>query len=121
MSRKKILIADDEPHILDLMKMVLEEKHDVITARDGRETLEMLEHTKPDLILLDVMMPFVNGFEICEKLKKDPRQRKIKIAMVSAKTQERDIMEGLKLGADYYLTKPFDPMKLLQKVDEMLK
>jgi len=81
----------------------------------------MVKENKPDLMLLDVMMPEINGYEICERLKKDPNYKDIIIAMVSAKTQEKDIMEGLRLGADYYLTKPFDPGHLEQKVGEMLK
>jgi len=107
---KTILIADDEPHIVDLLRLILDQKYKLLIAVDGQETLDILKEHKPDLILLDVMMPYINGFEICERLKKDPKTRGIKIAMLSAKTQEKDIMEGLKLGADYYLTKPFDPI-----------
>jgi DNA-binding response OmpR family regulator len=118
---KKILIADDEPHILELLKMMFEGQYRIFVAEDGKETLEILSNMTPDLILLDVMMPKINGFEICEKLKKDPKTRGITIALLSAKTQERDIMKGLKLGADYYFTKPFDPAYLEKEISKILE
>jgi len=118
---KKILIADDEPHIVDLLKLMLRDKYQLYIATDGKETLEILKKVRPDLILLDVMMPHINGFEICEKIKSNPKTNSIKIAMLSAKTQEKDIVEGLKLGADYYLTKPFDPTRLEEYIGDMLK
>jgi len=121
MKKKTILIADDEPHILELMKLILNENFNVLTASNGLIVLEIVKKTKPDLILLDVMMPGINGYEICEKLKKDSETKNIIIAMISAKTQEKDIMEGLRLGADYYLTKPFDPSVFEKKINQMLK
>jgi len=118
---KTILIADDEPHILSLLKMMLEEKYKLFFASDGEEALKELRKHRPDLVLLDVMMPKVNGYEVCEKIKSDPKTRDLTVVMLSAKTQERDIMKGLKLGADYYLTKPFDPLQLQKQLEEMLK
>jgi len=117
---KKILIADDEPHILDLLRLILENKYQVYTAEDGEQALSILEEIEPDLLILDVMMPKLNGYELCEKLKKNSKTAQMKIAMLSAKTQERDIMKGLKLGADFYLTKPFDPTGFERQVEEMI-
>ena len=77
MRKAVILVADDEPHVLDLLKIILGEKYSIITAEDGEETLNVLKETIPDLIILDVMMPKINGFEICERLKKDPKTREI--------------------------------------------
>jgi DNA-binding response OmpR family regulator len=114
-------VADDEPHVLELLRLTLGARYEIITAEDGEEALALLEKHKPDLLILDVMMPKVNGFEICERLKADPKTRKIRIAILSAKAREEDIIRGLELGADYYLTKPFDPVELEKQVDEMLK
>jgi len=119
-NKKVILVADDEPHILDLIRLILEDKYEVLVAEDGKETLDILNKNRPDLILLDVMMPKINGFEICEKLKKDKKTKDIRIAMLSAKTQEKDIIKGLRLGADYYFTKPFDPANFEKKVEELI-
>ena len=116
-----ILIADDEPHILNLLNMILKPKYDIIACEDGEQVLRALKTAKPDLLILDVMMPKVNGFEICEKLKKNPLTKNLKIAILSAKAGEKDIIEGLRLGADYYLTKPFDPVDFEKRIDDMLK
>ena len=117
---KKILVADDEPHILQLVRMILEESYEIIEAGDGEEAYRLISEKKPDLVLLDVMMPEMNGYEVCQKMKQDPRTRDIKIAMLSAKAQEKDIIQGLKLGADYYLTKPFDPERLKGDIKKIL-
>jgi len=117
---RKILIADDEPHILELLKLILQGKYEVAAVEDGMQALEYLKSNRPDLIILDVMMPRLNGYELCEKLKKDPKTKDLKIAMLSAKTQEKDIVKGLRLGADYYITKPFDPSRFESDVEAML-
>jgi len=119
--RKTILVADDEPHIIELIQLILGSRYKLVCVENGEQAMEQLVKIRPDLILLDVMMPKVNGFEICEKLKGDKKTSNIKIAMLSAMTQERDIMKGLKLGADYYLTKPFDPITLEEQVSKMIK
>lgn len=119
-SKKQILIADDEKHIIDLMKILLQEKYDLLTAENGKDVLELLNINKPDLMILDVMMPEINGFEVCEIIKKDSKMKDIIILMISAKAQEKDIVQGLKLGADYYMTKPFDPLIFEKKIDEIL-
>lgn len=118
--KKKILIADDEENLLNLVKLTLEDEYELIEARDGEEVFRLLEQTKPNLILLDVMMPKINGFDICEKLKKNKKTKDILIIILSAKGQERDIIQGMKLGADEYITKPFEPSELRKKIKEML-
>lgn len=117
---KTILLADDEPNVLDLMKLILEDRYTIYTAKNGDEVLAALRSTTPDLIILDVMMPKVNGYEVCERLKKDPATKDIKIAMLSAKAQERDIIHARRLGADFYITKPFDPATFEKMIAEML-
>ncbi|MEM4268249.1 MAG: response regulator [Candidatus Woesearchaeota archaeon] len=121
MTKKTILIADDEPNIVNLVKIILGKEYRYLEADDGEKVLNLLKKHRPDLILLDVMMPKVNGFEICEMLKKDSTLKKIPIAMVSAKAQERDIIQGLRLGADYYITKPFDPERFEMQIKAILK
>lgn len=118
--KKSILIADDEPNILDLLKMLFDEQYDLMISEDGKDVLEKVAKRRPDLILLDVMMPKMNGYEVCEILKKDPKTSDITIAMLSAKGQERDIIQGLRLGADHYITKPFNPTELQDKVEEII-
>jgi two-component system, OmpR family, alkaline phosphatase synthesis response regulator PhoP len=110
--KKKILIADDEPNVLLLVKLALESDFEIIEAVDGEEALRRAQNEEPDLILLDVMMPRINGFEVCQRLKSNPSHKHIPIIILSAKAQEQDIIQGLDIGADMYLTKPFDPKKL---------
>jgi two-component system, OmpR family, alkaline phosphatase synthesis response regulator PhoP len=119
-NNKKILIAEDEPNIIDLLKIILSEKYEIAIAINGKETLELVDKFKPDLILLDIMMPIINGYDICEKIKKDPKKKNIIIAILSAKGQEKEIIKGLQLGADIYITKPFDPIELEKKIEELL-
>ena len=119
--RKTIVVADDETHILDLVRLILGEKYRLIMAEDGIETLAAVEKHRPDLVLLDIMMPRLNGFEVCERLKASPETAGIRVAMLSAKAQERDIIQALKLGADHYITKPFDPVAFERKVEELIK
>ncbi len=119
-NKKVILVADDEPHILQLVRLILQEKYRILEAEDGEAVLEILEKTRPDLILLDVMMPKINGFELCEQLKNNPETKDITIMMLSAKAQERDIIQGLRLGADHYITKPFDPAGFEKLIDEVI-
>jgi len=115
------MIAEDEPNILSLLKLMFKDKYNIITAQDGEEALFHIRKRKPHLVLLDVLMPKLNGYEVCEILKKDEKTRGITIAMLSAKGQERDIIQGLNIGADHYITKPFDPMLLERKVKEMIE
>lgn len=121
---KKVLIVDDEPHIRLLLEQTLDELEDegvtLITASNGRDALEMLSAEKPDLVLLDVMMPYVNGFDVCKQLKADPALRHIFVMMLTAKGQEFDRAMGEEVGVDLYITKPFDPDEVLERAAEVL-
>jgi two-component system alkaline phosphatase synthesis response regulator PhoP/two-component system response regulator VicR len=111
---KKILAVDDERHIVRLVQINLQkEGYEVVTAGNGREALEKVESEKPDLIVMDVMMPEMDGFEALEKLKANPETAQIPIIMLTAKAQDADVFSGWQKGADLYLTKPFNPSELL--------
>lgn len=119
---KKILVVDDEIHIVQIVKFNLEKRggYEVITAKNGEEGLEMAKTERPDLILSDVMMPKMSGFQFCEALKKDGDIKSIPFIILTAKGQESDIKAGEELGVDDYITKPFSPKALLEKVAEIL-
>jgi DNA-binding response OmpR family regulator len=114
---RKILICDDEPHIRRLIEQSLEELEDegveIFSAADGEEALSQIEEERPDLIILDVMMPKVNGFDVCGKVKRDERLCRAFVILLTAKGQEYDRLRGEEVGADRYMTKPFDPDDLL--------
>ncbi|MBX9611308.1 MAG: response regulator [Burkholderiales bacterium] len=117
----KILVADDEPNIvISLEYLMKREGYAVVVARDGQEALDMLAREKPDLVLLDVMMPHKSGFEVCQAVRASETLRNTKILMLTAKGRDTDIAKGLALGADAYMTKPFSTRELVQKVAEML-
>lgn len=112
-----ILIADDEPNIVLSLEFVLEEEgYRVRVARDGQEALDALAAELPDLLLLDVMLPRVSGFEVCERIRANPRWRDLRVVMLSAKGREVEVRKGLALGADAYVTKPFAINDLLAEV-----
>ncbi len=116
-----ILVVDDSPTEMKLMLEALRsQSHRLITATDGEEALEQAQQEHPDLILLDVILPKKNGFQVCRQLKTAPATHNIKIVLVTSKTQDTDRFWGLKQGADAYLTKPFDDDQLLAAVDEHL-
>ena len=118
---KKILIADDRPKIVELVRVILEgENYQIIDASDGEQTLKKVRLEKPDLVLLDVVMPKMDGFEVCRKLKKDPQTKRIPVIMLTAKGQKVDKEKGRKVGAVDYITKPFNPSTLLAKIKETL-
>ncbi|MEZ4321955.1 MAG: response regulator [Myxococcota bacterium] len=121
---KKILIVDDEPHIRLLLEQTLDEleDHDVemLTATNGQEALDTVADERPDLLLLDVMMPFVNGLDVCRRIKGDPSTAGIKVVMLTAKGQDLDRQVGLDVGADRYVTKPFDPDEVLDIAASLL-
>jgi DNA-binding response OmpR family regulator len=112
-----VLIADDEQHIRLLIEQTLEELEDagveLQTASDGETALDIVRHQRPGLVFLDVMMPKLNGFEVCRAIKADPALAGTTVVMLTAKGQAYDREEGLASGADRYLTKPFDPDELL--------
>jgi DNA-binding response OmpR family regulator len=121
---QKILIVDDEVHIRLLIEQALEELADqgveILTATNGEEALELIEAEKPALVFLDVMMPKMNGFDVCKKVKQTLGLNEVYIVMLTAKGQEFDKQKGEEVGANVYLTKPFDPDALLEKAQEVL-
>lgn len=111
---KKILAVDDERHIVRLVEVNLQRAgYEVVTAYDGREALEKVQSENPDLVVLDVMMPYMDGFEVLKNLKADPKTAEIPVIMLTAKAQDADVFKGWQSGVDCYLTKPFNPMELL--------
>ena len=118
---KKILVCDDEPYILMALTDAVEmEGYECVTAINGKEALQKARETLPDLILLDIMMPFMDGFEVCRELKADAATRDIPVIMLTAKSQQVDIQKGKDAGADDYITKPFRPSTLRKKFNEVL-
>jgi two-component system alkaline phosphatase synthesis response regulator PhoP/two-component system response regulator VicR len=118
---KKILVADDEPYILMALTDAVEmEGYDCVTAVNGKEALQKAREERPDLIMLDIMMPYMDGFEVCRELKADPATRDIPVIMLTAKSQQVDIQKGKEAGADDYITKPFRPSTLRKKFNEVL-
>ena len=116
-----ILIADDEPNILMSLEYLMKrEGYTVHLARDGQEALELLRRERPRLVLLDVMMPRKTGFEVCQEIRQDDAIRDTLVLMLTAKGRETDIVKGLALGADAYMTKPFSTRELVQKVQDLL-
>ncbi|MFZ3081617.1 response regulator transcription factor [Rhodoferax ferrireducens] len=119
---QKILVADDEPNIVISLEYLLKrEGYTVLVARDGQEALEAIAREKPDLVLLDVMMPKKTGFEVCQALRASDDLQAIKILMLTAKGRDTDVAKGLALGADAYITKPFSTRELVLKVAELLR
>lgn len=120
--KKKILIADDEKDIRILVSQLLgEEKYKFFFACNGREAIDSTNVNKPDLLVLDLMMPEVDGVEVCKRLKQNKDTKKIPIIMLTAKTSVADKIEGFVTGADEYITKPFDPLKLETTVEKVLR
>ncbi|MFA4836521.1 MAG: response regulator [Dehalococcoidia bacterium] len=121
MSKKKILVVDDEPHLVRSLTFVLSKAgYDTSSASNGEEALIKVREAKPDLMFLDVMMPKKNGYEVCQEIKNDPSLKDIYIIMLSAKGQEADKDKGLSLGADEFLSKPFSPVKIIERVKALL-
>ncbi len=119
---KQILIVDDEQNILiSLEYLMRREGYEVRVAKDGEEGLRSLREQPPDLVLLDVMMPKLNGFEVCQAVRADPTLAGVRILMLSAKGREAEIAKGLSIGADAYIPKPFSTRELVAKVKSMLE
>ncbi|MFH1347956.1 MAG: response regulator [Candidatus Margulisiibacteriota bacterium] len=120
--QKNILVIEDEAAMAEAIKLRLEANGFAVSlASDGQEGLNKVRAEIPDLIILDVMLPKMNGFTLCRMLKFDEKYRKIPIIMFTAKTQQKDIKEGEEVGANAYITKPFKSEELLQKIKELLK
>ena len=117
---KRVLVADDDPVILRLIQVNLElEGYDVILAHNGEEAVERAMSDVPDLVILDIMMPRLDGYQACERLKSEDSTSAIPIVFLSAKAQQADIDRGKEYGVEDYLTKPFDPTELLDVVDRL--
>lgn len=118
---QKILVADDEPNIVISLEYLLKrEGYTVLVARDGQDALDTITRERPDLVLLDVMMPKKTGFEVCQEVRANEDLQGIKILMLTAKGRDTDVAKGTALGADAYMTKPFATRDLVQKVAQML-
>lgn len=118
----KILIVDDEPSLRFLVSASLEDEgYELQEAADGQLAYELIQVVKPDLIILDVMMPVMTGYELCNLIKQDPSMRDIIVVMLTAKGQEQDQLASKEVGADYYLRKPFSPLELIDTVNTLLK
>jgi len=118
---KKILVADDEPNIVISLEYLLKrEGYSVQVARDGKEALDVIARERPDLVLLDVMMPIKTGFEVCQAVRANEGLQGTKILMLTAKGRDTDVAKGTALGADDYMTKPFSTRELVEKVAKLL-
>ena len=118
---RRILIADDEPNIVVSLEFLMKrEGFEVVTATDGEAALAALAPTPPDLVLLDIMLPRMNGFEVCQRIRANPEWRNVKVLMLSAKGRDTEIAKGLALGADAYVTKPFSTKDLVAQVRQIL-
>jgi DNA-binding response OmpR family regulator len=118
---KRILAVDDEPDILRLVSFSLSAKgFDVLEAADGTSAIEIAEREQPDLILMDVMMPALDGYEACRRLKENPSTAHIPVLMLSAKSQQAERKAGLECGAEDYVCKPFTPKDLVAQINEVL-
>jgi DNA-binding response OmpR family regulator len=118
---KRILIADDEPNIVLSLEFLLKQAgFDTLTASDGEQALEAVAQHRPDLVLLDVMMPRKDGYEVCQALRADPANQDLRIVMLTAKGRDVEQEKGLSLGADDYVTKPFATREVVNKIRELL-
>lgn len=118
---KKILLVDDEPNIIMSLEYTFKKNnYEVFIARDGQEALDILKTNYPDVIILDIMMPMVDGYATLEHIKKDPNLKHAKVIFLSAKNKASDIEKGLNLGADAYMTKPFSIKNVVDKVFELV-
>ncbi|MCG7871306.1 MAG: response regulator [Candidatus Thiodiazotropha lotti] len=119
---KKILIVDDEPNIVFSVEFLMKRSgYEVVSAADGEQAMQLLADEVPDLMILDVMMPRKNGFEVCAEVRNDQRLSDLPILMLSAKGRDAEIKKGLSLGADAYITKPFSTHELVEKVNQLLQ
>ena len=121
MAKGKILVVDDEIYIVHILDFSLGmEGYEVITALDGEQAVEKARAEKPDLIVLDIMMPKLDGYETCKRLKADPETKDVPVILLSAKGRNVDQKVGFEVGADDYITKPFSPRKLVERINAIL-
>jgi two-component system, OmpR family, alkaline phosphatase synthesis response regulator PhoP len=118
---KKILIADDEPNIVTALEFLLERNgYQVLVARNGDAALKVIEDERPDLVLLDVMMPVKSGYEVCQRMRERADWQHIKVIMLTAKGRDVEMSKGLSIGADLYITKPFSTQELVGNIKALL-
>ena len=121
MSKKKILIVEDEEHLLELESLLLSTKgYEVKGVLDGPSALELVASMKPDLILLDIMLPVMDGFEVCRQIKANEATRHIPVVMLSAKKSKEDLVKAEQVGADRYITKPFKSAMVIETIQRLL-
>lgn len=121
-AKKRLLLVDDEADLVEMVKFRLEALgYEVLTAFDGQEALDKARKEKPDLIILDLMLPKIDGYKVCRMIKFDEKYKKIPVIIFTARAQDSDKKTGEEVGADSYLTKPFDPHVLVAKIKELLK
>jgi DNA-binding response OmpR family regulator len=121
-NRVKILLVEDEPILAQLVSLFLQKSgYRVVHVDDGSKVIETVKKEMPDLIILDVMIPKLNGFEVCQKLKKDKKLKLIPVLILSALVQRGEIEAGIRMGADLYMTKPFQNSELLENIQELLR
>ena len=119
---KKNLIVDDEPNVVMPIQFLMEQQgYRVMIAERGEDALDLIYQYEPDLVLLDILLPGIDGYEVCEIIRLNPNYRNVKIIFLTAKGREVEIAKGLALGADAYITKPFSNAELLAKVKELLE
>lgn len=116
----KVLIVDDHPDIRRLIALTLSRQYEILETDDGRQGLEMLASTRPDAVVLDIMMPEMDGLEVLQRIRADPSYDAMVVVMVTARGQHEDHRQAIELGADAYLTKPFSPFELASVIDEHL-
>ena len=121
MGNKKILVVDDDPYILMSLEFLMQKNgYSVMVARNGREAMELVEQSHPDLVILDIMMPDVDGYAICRQIKTNEKLKDIIVVFLSAKTREADINKGLELGAAMYISKPFSTRELMKQINSLV-
>ena len=119
---KKILIVDDEPSIIVPLQFLMQQNgFETVVAFSGEEAMEIITNSPPDLILLDIMLPIIDGFEVCQRVRENPEWNKIKIILLTALGGEANVAKGMALGADAYITKPFSNAEVSAKVDALLE
>jgi DNA-binding response OmpR family regulator len=118
---RKILVVDDDPYILMSLEFLMKKNgYEVIVARNGNEALELVDKQLPHLVLLDIMMPDVDGYEICRHIKSSKKLKAIKVVFMSAKSREADIQKGYDLGASLYITKPFSTREMMKQINTLM-
>jgi len=121
MEKKKILIVEDEESLLKLESILLTSKgYDVRGVLNGQQALEAIQEERPDLVLLDIMLPEIDGFEVCQRIKDNPDTRSIPVIMLTAKKSREDMARGEKVGADWYITKPFKSVMVIETIQRFL-